>query len=628
MSLLHLGVLALLMQTPVGVASAPIGQGRDQAAQQQRQPVTGTASLSGIVMTENGQPVKNARVALSGNQIPRTFITDATGTFSFERLPEGRYGISVTKPRYLSGSYGQKRPDRQGTTLQLATGEHLRGLTITLFGAGVISGNVYGDDGEPVQNANVRVYRYMMQNGVRRPAQAGSAQTDDRGAYRIYGLSPGDYIVSAVSSQGAENGFQINAATQAALEKAAVAAEAAGQAFSFRVNNGSLTLTTGETIEMPAPMSFAPTYYPGTPMSAGAVAVPVRSGEERSGIDVPLVKAQSATVSGSVIAAVTPAPTNISVMLQSNDEFGVNMPSVSTTVTPDGRFTLRNVPPGQYLAIARAQTTVRREVPVGAAAQPGQQLLEVRAGNAGQMIQTVVSQSFTGRAAVSVDGQPVSGVVIALDAGRSLTGQVQFVGAAQPDPSKVRLVATLQPVQMGPGPNSVPPPADIGTDGAFKISGIAPGKYMLRVSSANGLSVLSSVVAGRDSLDFPFEVDTEDITGAVVTMGPPKPVAGLSGVLTDQEGKPVSDYTILVFSADQRFWTSNSRRIFNTRPGTDGKYQVGGMQAGDYLIAALSDLEPGLQYDPEFLKSLIVASTRVTIGEGTKLTQDLRITIR
>ena len=51
----------------------------------------------------------------------------------------------------------------------------------------------------------------------------------------------------------------------------------------------------------------------------------------------------------------------------------------------------------------------------------------------------------------------------------------------------------------------------------------------------------------------------------------------------------------------------------------DGKYQVGGMPPGDYLIGALSDLEPGMQYDPEFLKSMIVASTRVTIGEGAKV---------
>ena len=35
-----------------------------------------------------------------------------------------------------------------------------------------------------------------------------------------------------------------------------------------------------------------------------------------------------------------------------------------------------------------------------------------------------------------------------------------------------------------------------------------------------------------------------------------------------------------------------------------------------------------MQYDPEFLKSMIVASTRVTIGEGAKVTQDLRITVR
>jgi hypothetical protein len=44
-------------------------------------------------------------------------------------------------------------------------------------------------------------------------------------------------------------------------------------------------------------------------------------------------------------------------------------------------------------------------------------------------------------------------------------------------------------------------------------------------------------------------------------------------------------------------------------------------------VAAVSDLEPGMQYDTEFLKALNAASVRVTITDGGAITQDLRITL-
>src|SRR3989442_10773541 len=45
----------------------------------------------------------------------------------------------------------------------------------------------------------VRVLRYQYQRGDRRLAPAGTAQTDDQGKYRVWGLMPGDYYVDAQS---------------------------------------------------------------------------------------------------------------------------------------------------------------------------------------------------------------------------------------------------------------------------------------------------------------------------------------------------------------------------------------------------------------------------------------------
>ena len=53
------------------------------------------------------------------------------------------------------------------------------------------------EHGEAIPNTPVRVLRYVLQGGQRTLQQAGNGQTDDRGIYRIFGLQPGDYLVSA-----------------------------------------------------------------------------------------------------------------------------------------------------------------------------------------------------------------------------------------------------------------------------------------------------------------------------------------------------------------------------------------------------------------------------------------------
>jgi hypothetical protein len=61
------------------------------------------------------------------------------------------------------------------------------------------------------------------------------------------------------------------------------------------------------------------------------------------------------------------------------------------------------------------------------------------------------------------------------------------------------------------------------------------------------------------------------------------------------------------------------------RPGTDGRFTVRNLPPGDYLMAAVTDVEPGAWFDPDFLQQLRGASARVTLSEGDKKTQDLRL---
>ena len=71
--------------------------------------------------------------------------------------------------------------------------------------------------------------------------------------------------------------------------------------------------------------------------------------------------------------------------------------------------------------------------------------------------------------------------------------------------------------------------------------------------------------------------------------------------------------------------TPSSRRILTTRPDLDGHFTFTGLPAGDYMLAAVTDLEPGQQFDPEFLSDLSGASVPVTVMEGGEQVRDIRI---
>jgi hypothetical protein len=61
------------------------------------------------------------------------------------------------------------------------------------------------------------------------------------------------------------------------------------------------------------------------------------------------------------------------------------------------------------------------------------------------------------------------------------------------------------------------------------------------------------------------------------------------------------------------------------RPGTDGKYSFVDLPPGDYVLAAVTDMEPDAWRDSDFLRSLVASGVQVTIAEGEQKTQDLRI---
>ena len=153
-----------------------------------------TGVISGRVVNENGQPVSHAVVFLGAPMDPtqaRVSATDDGGNFQISGLDALLYTASASAPGYVATPR-----DAEALPSYYRIGDS---VTVNLIKGGVITGTVVSPTGEPLVQAGVRAILIRDANG--KPPGSGrflvEKQTDDRGVYRLYGLSPGTYVVAA-----------------------------------------------------------------------------------------------------------------------------------------------------------------------------------------------------------------------------------------------------------------------------------------------------------------------------------------------------------------------------------------------------------------------------------------------
>jgi len=81
----------------------------------------------------------------------------------------------------------------------------------------------------------------------------------------------------------------------------------------------------------------------------------------------------------------------------------------------------------------------------------------------------------------------------------------------------------------------------------------------------------------------------------------------------------------VLFPTTSALWLPQSRRIQGVRPAADGAFTFPGLPPGDYLLAAIDDVEPGEWFDPAFLQRLLPTAMKLTIAEGEQKVQDIRL---
>jgi hypothetical protein len=160
-----------------------------------------TGSISGKVVNESGQPLIGAILSVRGVgpvAAGRSTTSDIEGNFRVSGLDAGLYTVTASAPAYTVDPVPPAFY-RIGDTVRL---ELIRG--------GVVTGTVTNSLGEPVIGVRVRAIRIRDAKGAAQRLLGFAFQertTDDRGVYRIYGLIPGTYLISAGGGGGFTSSF-------------------------------------------------------------------------------------------------------------------------------------------------------------------------------------------------------------------------------------------------------------------------------------------------------------------------------------------------------------------------------------------------------------------------------------
>jgi hypothetical protein len=606
-------------------------------------PLIGTASVAGIVLEQDaaGTPVRRAVVTIAGAELaaPIAVVTDDEGRWRVDELPAGRFTITATKTAYLPSVYGATRPGRPGTLMAVGVGQQLGGIRLVLVRGGVITGTVRDEDGMPAAGTSIVVARVGEPFAMGGMFTAERIVTDDRGEYRVFGLAPGEYLVGAVpmASFGGEIGLMTAEEIDAALGGLQRRAGLLGGPARGTTAPAGAPSVPGTFGPATGSVGYAVTFFPGTPDPANAMPLSVTAGSERSGIDFLLAPVRTAIIEGIVVG---PGSANVSLaMAPHGRSTPVSLPLAPQLERPfnsaDGTFRYRNVSPGRYLISARVSGPAGGARPQPAAPASGR---DFGAGISG-IAPSASTDALWALAEVFVNGADVSGVTLALQPGLRFDGRVVFQPGSAPIDALVDLSAmrvTLVPDGMG-GSAAMngtvfnlpqrPASASVREDGTFQVLGLVPGRYILRttlpVDAAKTWTIRSAVLDGRDLLDEPFDVTAaRDLPGAVLTFTDAR--SELGGTLTAASGAAAPDYSVIVFPADRRLWAS-TRRVASTRPASDGRFVFPDLPPGDYWLAALTDVEPDEWKLEAFLDALVPSSIGVTVGEGERKVQDIRI---
>lgn len=501
-----------------------------------------TAITGRVVADESGEPIANARVTLAttGPALGTPVVlTDGDGRFTFIAAP-GRHSVVASKSGYA----------RSDGVPAIAA----KPIEIRLRRGAVISGRVVDEFGDPV--AMARVSAQLPSNTPANPTRVASAETDDRGEYRLAGLPAGTFVV-AVVTLGPPGPPE-------------------------SIGNGNF-ISRG-----PTPQT---TYYPGVSAANEAQAVRLQFGDERPGIDFvvpagnnevgnpfsvmrlspgPLPQATSTVrangiVRGRIVSTDGRRLSHAQVRLIGN-KFGVLR---TTTADGDGGFEFTDVPAGKFAVVASKtgySPVGPDDSPLGLMLNSGR-TFDLSEGEIREKVDLSLARwgTLAGRVFDEL-GDPIQGASVQVLYIRYEAGRRRLVpagGAARvtDDLGRYRLYA------LPPGRYAVS--ATIGDVGSADLPGYTRS-YFPGTPNASEAQFVSMGVS-------------QDLVGIDFSMARTR-TSRVAGRILDAAGAPTTGGTVQLMPSRQS--TSVTSVPVGARILPDGRFEFANVPPGAYIIQA------------------------------------------
>ena len=556
---LALAVAALATLLGCGAATARPASPAATASPAQPQPaqlpvpalVASTAAIRGTVISGTDRaPLARARVTASSRSLPapRVTLSSADGGFAFEKLPPGTYAVTATATGYARAQYGERQAV-SAASITLQPGQAVSGIDIALEPAGLIVGQILDEDDRPFAGARVEALVSRMVDGHATFTAIASAETDDRGEFRMPGVPAGPVYVSAFDP-----------------------------AFAHVGDEGG-------------PLAYTRTYYPGVVVPGQAKPVTAAPGDAPR-VAFKLRISRLPRVGGRLTISDGRQLASAAVVMRSTAD-GAPTTASDVTILPDGTFTFRNVPPGDYQIRARG---------------------DVNSGD-----------SLFATYRVRVDDRDLGGIEMMLVPGARIEGRV-VVQAHAPEKRAAALSGVRARAPFLDGSTFADAVAgEVQPDGTYAIGGVMAGSHAITLEGLAAPWVLERVTwRGREVTDTGLATESRQVySDVVITVT--DVASEIAGVVRDSRGTPVEGATIVFVPAAPQPWTRVSRQLRVLRSGAAGRYSVRGLPPGDYRAVAAIALDDAEAYGPGILHEAARTGLPVAVRDLAPMSVDLRI---
>jgi protocatechuate 3,4-dioxygenase beta subunit len=551
------------------------------AAQSQQLPI----AISGVV-TEGatGQPVPRVSLELrpyqpapppGGARGPSPVapvlearypsITNENGQFVFRNIPPGRYTLTASRNAYIHSDYGQRGPNGKGLPLTLVAGQPVTGIQLSIWKAAAISGHVFDSRGVPYPYVQVNMKRVTYTGGRRTTTVTGATYTDDLGQYRIYGLPPGQYVLSADGETSQQRITPVAEGLAPPLP-GSVVVQGIGGSMAYTPDPANLRKPQQRGT------GAGSVYFRNATDDRDAQPIDLHPGDDLNGMDLTYAGAAAAPVTFSGLGGFETVTLQI---FPTNFTIGLRAQGLQNR----GDFEYSMVT-GSYNVVARGTDSARKQF-LGVVA------FDVVSG-------APLNVKLSMAAAIPVNGRVVLDGVSA--------------GNSNPDLARVSIRARRSPPAFG-----IPDvPLVVSATGTFTWQAPVDGDYAIEV-----LSLPPSLRDRYVKSPAAIRVNGQPLNDLEIVLA--AQAGQIDGRTVNTSGTVMPNATVVVVPEQRsRF------ELFKTvASDASARFHFDGITPGKYLLFAWEDIEQDLWYNPEFLRAIEDRGKAITIAEGTRENADL-----